>query len=860
MGIGAITIDTVGAQTAPTSLSLTSGAALSSTLIMKDYGVKDVLFFPSLKAVMFCDGLDFQWHVIDSNVYLTGPIAPSTAPTLTPTAARATAVLTFTGASAVNARPADGDVIQVGRAGGLRAGYIYCKTTLDATATENQVLIGANVDATISNLTKFINGTGIQGTDYYSYRMAVTGDKTPGYADYEDIEVSTSQAYGVPSATTATITIRARTYGVTGNNYNAREITDSGGVMSGMAAGVMAGGAAGTGSAPEPGDYDYGYAYYRVEDGAFTGMSPTTANEQAANGQVSVAMTAAPARNGTVYYRGLRTVTDGTVYYRLEDKSTSPITDAYTDAQITTDFAIAYDPSVSRTYGAGYPPRYRYHTLFKGCVFGAGAILAGIIDDSSTVTLTANSMTGTLSAGKIPQTDWIGRTFRVDSTTDEYVITDVTPATPSITLNRGAVAAAAGSSYTIKDDRDPFEVYWSAALLPNNWPVTNSLKGVYSPDPSGITGLTTAWDSLVVHTRTGVWRIVGEPDSGFQILPVGEGWGCYTSHACVNVEGTLYWLGPDGIFAWNGAGDPRSLSNPEVTKSGQPLGISGTLDRINLDAVDGIVAQFNPTENIIRWWVPLDSSPYNTHVIVYDTQTGAFSLDDCGPVTCAGLLCGPDGDYHTVVGTAFGEVWQLDLGTSDGGYGAFEPVQTVSAYDAATQTITLSGTPGLPTSGLEGCRFIHVTSGGAVQHGTVRETTASTVVLVSALSTAPVASDKIILGGIELSIRTGRSNFAAPDSHKTLSSVTANFTHQSDGQLWCAAGYDSNDPTVFTLRSGTVDVADLTKTDGEHQFTFRRGKGRRFTIQFLALTPGYDVEIHGYVPVFRVRAPEEQVS
>ncbi len=99
-----------------------------------------------------------------------------------------------------------------------------------------------------------------------------------------------------------------------------------------------------------------------------------------------------------------------------------------------------------------------------------------------------------------------------------------------------------------------------------------------------------------------------------------------------------------------------------------------------------------------------------------------------------------------------------------------------------------------------------------------------------------------------------------PDGRKTLSSVTANFTHQSDGQLWCAAGYDNNDPTVFTLRSGSVDVADLTKTDGEHQFTFRRGKGRRFTVQFLALTPGYDVEIHGYIPVLRVREPGEQVS
>ncbi len=859
MGVGTLTITAVGAQTAPDAIVATAGASLSATQVQKDYGVKDVAFFPALKAVLFADGMDFQWHTIDNIVYLTGPLSPGTAPGVTPTAVRATAVLTFTGVSNAAARPSNGDQIQLGRLGGQGAGYITFKTTLDVTSVENQVLIGANVDATIANLTKLINGTGTQGTEFWSGRMALN-NPTTGYAEIEDYEVSTSQAYGVPSATTATITFRAKSWGVIGNSYVAREVTDAGGVMSGLST-VFSGGTAGTGTAPEVGDYDYGYAYYRAADFAITGISPTASAELGVNSNVSLTFTASPTRDGTGYYRPMRTLIDGNKYYKLDDTASSPYTDDNTDATISGDFAEIYDPSVSRPYAGGYPTRYRFHTVFKGAVFGAGALLSERIDDSTTASVTVNSKTVTLSSGTRLGTDWIGRIFRVDGVTDEYVINDVSLGGPTLTLNRDYVGGTNGTaSYTVTDERDPFEIYYSAALLPNSWPVANSLRGVYSPDPTGITGLTAAWDSLAVHTRTGTWRILGDADSGFQIVPIGEGMGAFTNQAVVNVEGNLLWLGPDGAFSWNGAADPRCLSNPEVSASGQPLGISGTLTRINLDAADGIVGQFNPSENVVRWWVPLDESPYNSHVIVYDTQTGAFTLDDCPPVTSVGLLIGPDGQYQTVVGTAFGGLWQLDLATSDGGFGSYEPVETVSSYDAATLTITLTGSPGLPTSGLEGARILHVTSAGDVQHGTIATTTATTIVLVSPLTTAPALSDTVVIGGIEFSVRTGRSNFAMPDGRKTLSSVTVDYTPQDVGQLWCAAAYDENDPSVFTLRSGTVDVATLTATDGEKQFFFRKGKGRRFTIQFLGLTPGYDIEVHGYVPVLRGRDPKEQVS
>ncbi len=94
MGIGVIDIETTGSITAPSALSPSVSAALST--VYSGIGGGSAILFPSLKAVAVCNGIDFQYHYRDAAQYLTGPLAPYTAPTVASTATRATVVLTFT--------------------------------------------------------------------------------------------------------------------------------------------------------------------------------------------------------------------------------------------------------------------------------------------------------------------------------------------------------------------------------------------------------------------------------------------------------------------------------------------------------------------------------------------------------------------------------------------------------------------------------------------------------------------------------------------------------------------------------------------------------------------------------------------
>jgi hypothetical protein len=258
------------------------------------------------------------------------------------------------------------------------------------------------------------------------------------------------------------------------------------------------------------------------------------------------------------------------------------------------------------------------------------------------------------------------------------------------------------------------------------------------------------------------------------------------------------------------------------------------------------VANYNRTGNVVRWFVPLDDSPWNSHVIVLDLQTGAFALDKCPPVTAVGTIVGPDGDFYTIVGTAFGEVFQLDVGTSDGAYG-FDPLASYSSYAAATKTVTLTTTP-LPTTGdgLKGIPVLKVDADGDVETAYISTNAAGTFATVAPFTTAPTTGDTFIFGGIEWRLETSRCDYGSPESRKRLSSVHASFKTQSvAGQVWCYGAKDDDTGTVFNRRSdGLADVATLSSQwNGGKRFDLGKGAGRRQQFGFLAIAPGFDVKL-----------------
>src|SRR5262245_47891977 len=148
MAIGAITVNNTGSLTEPSKLLVSLGSVLSAPRFC-GWGPFNTMTEHGLRAVCVANGIDFQYHFIDGVGYLTGPRAPANAAAVSSTAVRATSVLTF-GTNAQN-----NNQILVGFPTGAR--YITFVTTLDVSPTgRDQVLIGANLAATITNLVALI--------------------------------------------------------------------------------------------------------------------------------------------------------------------------------------------------------------------------------------------------------------------------------------------------------------------------------------------------------------------------------------------------------------------------------------------------------------------------------------------------------------------------------------------------------------------------------------------------------------------------------------------------------------------------------------------------------------------------------
>ena len=842
MSFGVLSLRSPGAVTAPATVGWTLGSALAA--VLRDYGPSDVIPIPSLRAMLFCDGINFQYHAIDATSYVTGPLAPPTAPTTTSTGVRATGTQTFTAAT----NPADNDAYTIVSNGKTVA--VVFKSTLATSGNAVQIKIGASLAATIASIAAFWNNTGVAGTDYY-YRST----------EFElDVGAMLTKTKMSVSSTSATVvTYRYTEYGTNGNASTLTEVTDGG---ASWAVVTFSGGANGTHALstwPKAGTYLHGYARVRRGDTAQTAISPRSTVDNGTESDMTVGSFAtAVTRDATTHTRVLRsTVNGGEQFYKVRDTDGSSLTDSYPDSTITGEGALLYDSTKFRPYEGGYPPRRKYGALYRGSVFLTGVVPEGQ-RSGGTVSVTIATKTVTFSAGTHKETI-IGMTLRITDKTTDYVVVDFVESTRVATLNISYVDATdATATYTLRDARNPYGIEWCVPNKVNQTPIANSLEGVSSADGLGSTGIEAAFDSLVMWTRTGLWQVQGDPASTVpRFVPVCEGVGSFCGGAVVNADGVVYWLGPDGLWGWEGSGTPTSVSNPSNPSAGSPRGISDTLARVNVEQANGIVSDYNRTENVIRWWVPLDGSTWNSHVIVYDTQTGAFAVDTSPPVTCAMSVVGSDGDYHTLVGTAFGEVYELDLSTSDAAYG-FDPLANYSSHVVLTKTTTITGTT-LPTTGnsLVGASVAKVSPNAwPPEVRWVSANTASAFTVASPFTTAPAAGDKFVFGAISMRVQSGKCDFGYPELPKRLASMVVSYTPQAaatKGQLWCGASVDDSDPAMKPLRSTSLPGwADLTSSRGKHLFVTNTAEGTRTQFELYALCPGFDVSVASWkceVPV-----------
>lgn len=803
-----ITLKAAGAVSQPDSISISLETPYTFQTHYK-HGTMSVAPIPSIRGMMLADGVNFVQNFVWPRPYNNSLLAPKSALT-------AVASATFARTQFYISTPSidtilTGDSINLIRTLNHWAltNRITWRTNRSWAGNTNEVYFDGTNTHAITQMCKFINQTGVEGSDYYT-----------------EYDFSGELFADASTAAAGNFWINSISSGEHGNGYSCIWNTGRAGFTFRtylLAAGAtqFTGGFNGTQPGPGSGTYQYGYTYVREADGAESGISPLVEINNDGTGNVALSSIAASGDSTVTYKRIYRTAAGGGIMYRVDEipNATTSYTDSKTDSQITGFDAIAYDPSLYRSYGEGYGPRVRWLAHYQGQWFGAGAVLAadyncGVASyTKGSDVVSFASLSG--SGFAVVCTNWIGRTFQATPDSEVYNIVSVNTAGNSFTLNRNFEGATGVSSnYVVKDARDPYELHWTEPGMPSNW--VSSLKGPNSPDNKGCTGLFAAFGSIVYFTRQNVWQINGS-GSEFQVVKVTDKSGCVGGNAVAMDGQTLYWLGLDGIYAWSGAGEPVNITTPP----GQDSALRGqdeTIARLNLSHAHNSVAVFDQKRQEMRWYVPLDGSKYNNYAFVLDTKSGTFSIDTCEDVTFSSSIYGSDGEDRIFTGDITGAIYEQGLSTADGGYG-IEPVRTI--LSSTRFSVTVSGTPfSTSNDGYWGCPIWHLDDTGDFVRYCVASNTSNSITFRRAVADAPpYQTTQFVLGGILMYISTGRFDFGDRFREKIVPAYIVSHSPESDGQYFFMYAYGQQDFSVPTIG---WTAGDLTVGNSANDFGPRR--------------------------------------
>lgn len=824
-----------GSVTAPSGVfAFIEPAAKSQTFT--DVGPVNVLEIPEFGWAL-ADGVNPLRLVTRSAVYDAGGLAPSTALTAAGTGARATATITYTAAT----RPNDGDKFYLGGEGGVTFPLTW-KDTLSTSGDAYEVKRGANLAACISNLQALVNATGTPGTEFY---LVYTGFGGPyDYTVFRDtslIEVS---------ATTATvITFRAKTYGTRGNSYVLSEITDGG---ASWAVATWSGGTNGTGTAPSAGTYRYFYTWYRAADGAETGRSPITTVINDASSNIAVSALTASPDSTFDYIRIYRTTNLGVEFYLVatNPRATTTLTDSASDTALAT--GIVWNELLHREYVYGQIPRGRALALWKGSVWSLGAHRAADYTKGTVAVVgvtTTPSATITFSVKGVSAL-MVGRTFQVDATSEEYTILSVDPTGPTAVLDRTyAGADNATATFKIKDDYDACAMRRCVPFLYNQWPVDESPGRVDTDDDEGGTALLATQSRLFGFSKTSIVAVTGDGPESWEISKVGQGIGCVAPRLVVGIDdgsgvvsGGMF-LSLSGFYGISSDGSLVCVSSPKARKGQVAQGIDGTVARIAWANVDQGYSYFDPTERTVVFGVPLDGAVTPNYEIVFDLQNGTWTTFKRAEFTAATNGTLPGGGQFILTGDREGNLWHVDIGESDGFYGA-EAVATLTSAQTV-RSLTASGAA-WTTAGdaCKGMPFILLYANGTtVAYGKVASNTGTNIVPAEDLDTAPAAGDQLILGGIAWQAKSGFTTFGEEWRAKGLRSVMLRHAPTTRGEYYFSFAVDGGSFAVCPV--GT-SIGSLSQANGKVRH-FTQWPGDSHAINLRGFKPGGRAVLRGGV-------------
>lgn len=509
-------------------------------------------------------------------------------------------------------------------------------------------------------------------------------------------------------------------------------------------------------------------AYLRYVDkyGNFSDLTPVSA-EVVVNGRIQYGNVSTPSQS-TVARRQILRNTDGqfrTFYVDVDttDLNSLVLYSDNTDAVIQNNTAVPlYDAngnSLANLYGQppATKPFLAWH-LNRAWAAGEQPYAEG----SVYVAAGSNAVYGT--GTRWPDT-FAGRFLYVTGASKAYEIESVNVAAQTLTLTE--VYADANDQYAAYSVKPPPAeaslLYYSEAGLPEAWPAVNALS--LPEDGDAVTGLFNYGSFLYVMKRNRLYQVSAQTDpatDGFVFPSVSRG--CVNHRCVVVVDDAAYLMDEGGVYRFTGGTAAETISTPiqNLFRRNEP----GT---VNWQAQRFFHAVFDPSAEVIRWFVSLSGGYLPRHALALHYKTGKWWVEEYAvPVgaSCTGSVGRPTGRWGedsgnaVFVGGPASEAYTLGGTTLDG----------VASDDASVRgVVTSAGLDSLTSARADfdtSWANVPVAIVGGTGRGQVRvvvEATATTLTVNEPWSVTPDATSVFQVGGFNFSYKSQRMRFAASE-------------------------------------------------------------------------------------------------
>ena len=179
----------------------------------------------------------------------------------------------------------------------------------------------------------------------------------------------------------------------------------------------------------------------------------------------------------------------------------------------------------------------------------------------------------------------------------------------------------------VTDGERPTRVWWPAFNDPTDWPTPGSADAeakqsnfVDLTKGGLITGLTgpVGGASGAVFCQTAIYRVDYEgPPTVFRIVDVEVDRGTNAPQSIVSIGNTVFYLGNDGFYAFNGV-QSVPIGSQKIDKT-----FYGAVDQGFIDRVYGVA---DPINKIVMWLFPVDGgSGMPSRVVAYNWEVGRWT-------------------------------------------------------------------------------------------------------------------------------------------------------------------------------------------------------------------------------------------